>query len=216
MQISKIEGLKGCVRKMNVDNKPEDLVKDATLHQNVGQCFPAIEKGSYFAGDAFAIYNNNFEIGPYIELSLEFRTVEMNGILLSIAHPKSRTPAFSLELHNAKVNYKNIKKINKSICYMIQYLNFQIATSVVTPSGRQFNVETSLPTKFGLCDNTWHRISVLFSNKELTVRVDDEPEKIDAAYQIAFRQTMPPSINQLISYAPLYIGGLPGQIRLTF
>lgn len=90
---------------MYVDNKPEDLVKDAALHQNVGQCFPVIEKGSYFAGDAYAIYNNNFEIGPYLELNLEFRTVEMNGILLSVAHARSRMPAISIELHNAKVNW---------------------------------------------------------------------------------------------------------------
>lgn len=82
--------------------------------------------------------------------------------------------------------------------------------SVLTTSGRHFKVHTSLPSKYGLCDNTWHNISALFSADGLTIRVDQQPEKNDVGFGTAFGHTTPPSINQFVPYAPLYIGGLPG------
>lgn len=102
--MAKIEGFKGCIKRISINGKLEDLVKDAKMHQNVGQCFPSIERGSYFPGDAYAVYKKHFVIGSHLELQLEFRTVEMNGVLLSVAHSNANTPALSLELHNAVVS----------------------------------------------------------------------------------------------------------------
>lgn len=54
-----LETFKGCVRNLKVNNELRDLTSNKTndvLH-NTGECFPNIESGSYFSGDAFAIYS---------------------------------------------------------------------------------------------------------------------------------------------------------------
>lgn len=53
---AKLEGFKGCLRKFMVNNVTQDLAR-LHSHLNVGQCFPRVEKGSYFSGDAYAIYS---------------------------------------------------------------------------------------------------------------------------------------------------------------
>lgn len=54
--ISKLEEFKGCIRRFTVNNSTQDLARPGR-HYNVGQCFPRVEKGSYFPGDAYAIYS---------------------------------------------------------------------------------------------------------------------------------------------------------------
>ncbi len=51
--ISKVGVFKGCLRRFMVNDLTQDL---ARRHLNVGQCFPRVEKGSYFPGDAYAVY----------------------------------------------------------------------------------------------------------------------------------------------------------------
>lgn len=119
--VAKLEGFKGCVRRFRVNNNTQDLVRPGR-HFNVGQCFPKVEKGSYFPGDAYAVYSKslqivcdlngmvttfslaerNFHVGKYLELGFEFRTSELNGVLISVAEPVG-FPALSIELHNGKV-----------------------------------------------------------------------------------------------------------------
>lgn len=54
--MSKLEQFKGCIRRFRVNNGTQDLARPGR-HANVGQCFPSVEKGSYFPGDAFVIYS---------------------------------------------------------------------------------------------------------------------------------------------------------------
>lgn len=49
-QIIRLGGFRGCIRKVTVNGRAEDLVRDAKAHHGVGQCFPNIEKGAYFGG----------------------------------------------------------------------------------------------------------------------------------------------------------------------
>lgn len=53
---SKLEQFKGCIRRFLLNNVSQDLVRPGR-HLAIGQCFPNVEKGSYFAGDAYAIYS---------------------------------------------------------------------------------------------------------------------------------------------------------------
>lgn len=53
---SKYEQFKGCIRRFLMNNLAQDLAMPGR-HSAVGQCFPNVEKGSYFAGDAYAIYS---------------------------------------------------------------------------------------------------------------------------------------------------------------
>lgn len=39
-----------------MNNRAEDLVRDAQAHHGVGQCFPNVEKGAYFGGESTCIF----------------------------------------------------------------------------------------------------------------------------------------------------------------
>lgn len=56
---SKLEQFKGCIRRFLMNNISQDLARPGR-HVAIGQCFPNVEKGSYFGGDAFAIYSMSF------------------------------------------------------------------------------------------------------------------------------------------------------------
>lgn len=53
---AKLDQFKGCIRRFILNNSPQDLAKPER-HSGIGQCFPNVEKGSYFAGDAYATYS---------------------------------------------------------------------------------------------------------------------------------------------------------------
>lgn len=52
----RLEPFKGCLRRVSINNNTQDLARPGK-HSNVGQCFPTVERGSYFPGDAYAIYS---------------------------------------------------------------------------------------------------------------------------------------------------------------
>lgn len=52
----RLEPFKGCLRRVSINNSTQDLARPGK-HSNVGQCFPTVERGSYFPGDAYAIYS---------------------------------------------------------------------------------------------------------------------------------------------------------------
>lgn len=118
-----------------------------------------------------------------MEFEIEFRTSEMNGILLSVAEPNGY-PALSLELYMGKV-----------------------VLSCDLGDGNPFHLETDMPTKFTLCDNKWHTISGLFNSKEIALRVDQQPPIMQLLESV---KGMPGKIS---TKSPLYIGGLPGELK---
>nr|CAD7199120.1 unnamed protein product [Timema douglasi] len=146
--VSKHEGFKGCMRNLAINKQSQDLVGAKTTPNKVGQCFPQVERGSYFPGDAYAIYKNMFRVGIVLELELEFRTSELSGILLSVSEPQGY-PALSLELNDGKV----------------------IMTGDIGDR-RPLRVEQGFPSPYTLCNNKWHSIKAIFDKDELTLKVD--------------------------------------------
>ena len=51
------EGFKGCIRNLNLNGRSHDLASTKNLIHRVGQCFAHVETGSYFPGDAYAVYS---------------------------------------------------------------------------------------------------------------------------------------------------------------
>lgn len=69
--------------------------------------------------------------------------------------------------------------------------------------GNPFRVETNLPSKFALCDNQWHNISVMYDSEQIALRIDNQPSIITLSQnRISGR---------VHTKSPLYIGGLPGK-----
>ncbi|TMW53859.1 hypothetical protein DOY81_001030 [Sarcophaga bullata] len=156
--LMKLEPFKGCLRRFAIANSTQDLAKPGK-HLHVGQCFPIVERGSFFPGDAYAVYKRNFHVGKYLELEMEFRTSELSGILLSITEPTG-FPALSLEIFNGNIVF-----------------------SCDLGDGNPFRVESLLPSKYALCDNKWHNISALYDYEQLALRIDQMPATIAVAQQ---------------------------------
>ncbi|KAJ8726017.1 hypothetical protein PYW07_000715 [Mythimna separata] len=88
--ITRLPGFRGCIRRVTVNGRAEDLVRDAQAHHGVGQCFPNVEKAAYFGGDAHATWSSSWLLASdgseaSTELRLQFRTSEPNGVLLAAA-----------------------------------------------------------------------------------------------------------------------------------
>lgn len=147
------ETLRGCLRNLNINEEAFEIPSNRRADRivGVGQCFASVQPGSYFPGDAYAVYSNNFNVGALLELRLEFRTWELNGIILSVADPSGA--ALSLEMVNGAV----VLSVNMGV-------------------GHSFSARVSLKNKFSLCDNKWHTVKANYVKDSLTLRVDKHRE----------------------------------------
>lgn len=51
---------RGCIRSLKINKQLQSLVSNKnTKHNRIGQCFANVEQGSYFGGDAYAIYSKS-------------------------------------------------------------------------------------------------------------------------------------------------------------
>lgn len=49
---------RGCIRALKINKQAQSLVSNKnTKHTRIGQCFANVEQGSYFGGDAYAVYS---------------------------------------------------------------------------------------------------------------------------------------------------------------
>ncbi|XP_039764528.1 laminin subunit alpha-1 [Pararge aegeria] len=92
--ILRVGGFVGCIRRVTINGRAEDLVRDSRAHTSVGQCFPHIERGAYFAGDAYAEWAGGWNgagagiegsEGESVELRLQFRAASGTGVLAAVA-----------------------------------------------------------------------------------------------------------------------------------
>ncbi|XP_050425592.1 laminin subunit alpha-1 isoform X2 [Adelges cooleyi] len=148
-----VRSFKGCMQGFAVNHQEEELVSERAVRHQVGQCFPQVEKGSFFPGDAYAIYKNKYYVGALLELSLELRTTQTTAVLLSVSEPEGY-PALSLELNQGKV-----------------------VLSGDMGDRRPFRVEQSFHSEFTICDNKWHQIQAFYVEDKLTLKVDQFEQK---------------------------------------
>ena len=130
---------------------------------------------------------------------MEFKSSELNGILLSIAEAPMGSPSLSIEVYNGKVS-KNRLKFNHSLKLFFFY---KVVMSCDLGNGETFRAETKFSSKFSLCDNKWHFISALYDTHQVAIRIDDQP------FVVAYAPSR--SIGKLQTKSALYIGGLPGK-----
>ncbi|XP_063877309.1 laminin subunit alpha-1-like isoform X1 [Scylla paramamosain] len=148
-----VEPLRGCLRNLNINGEEYEIPSSRQREQvvGVGQCFASVQPGSYFPGDAYAIYSDDFNVGLMLELRLEFRTWELNGIILSVADP--RGTSLSLEL-----------------------INGAVVLSVDMGVGHSFSARVGLRNRFSFCDNMWHTVKASYIKDSLALRVDNHQE----------------------------------------
>ncbi|XP_029679159.1 laminin subunit alpha-1-like [Formica exsecta] len=181
--VVKLETLKGCIRGLKVNGNVYDMVGSTSRAFNVGQCFPSVESGAYFQDEAYAIYQNNFELGAVLELQLEFRTSELSGVLLSISAPGG-SPSLSLELNNGRV-----------------------IMSGDLGDHNPLYVEQRFTSPYAICDNRWHRIQAVYNDEELALKVDELDQKYGLPTNVNYH------FMSSTASGPLYIGGIPASAQ---
>ncbi|XP_072763928.1 laminin subunit alpha-1 isoform X2 [Anoplolepis gracilipes] len=181
--VVKLETLKGCIRGLKVNGNVYDMVGSTSRAFNVGQCFPSVESGAYFQDEAYAVYQNNFELGAVLELQLEFRTSELSGVLLSISAPGG-SPSLSLELNNGRV-----------------------IMSGDLGDHNPLYVEQRFASPYAICDNRWHRIQAVYNDEELALKVDELDQKYGLPTNVNYH------FMGSTTSGPLYIGGIPASAQ---
>ncbi|KAH3697066.1 hypothetical protein DPMN_084551 [Dreissena polymorpha] len=135
--------VRGCIRglKIDGDSRPSS---EATLASGVEKCYAKVEKGAYFNGEAWGLYDDKFSVGQKFKMELDFRTNKADGILVNITSQNLKN-SIGLEISKGKV----------------------IFTAVI--AGQQF----SLKSQNGFCDNVWHKVKVGMEKRTIAMQVDD-------------------------------------------
>ncbi|XP_023215489.1 laminin subunit alpha-1-like [Centruroides sculpturatus] len=156
----KSKGFKGCIRKFNINGRYVDPSVEESV--NIGHCFSHIELGAYFGGDAYALYDNKFNLGSSLEIQLLFKTTKNNGILLSLSD-NSKGSIFGIELHKGNI----IASVN--------------TVGIPLQAIKKFD------NKYKMCDGEWHLIRVQFLGQEINLKID----KYDVVYSVVGNNLTP-------------------------
>ncbi|XP_075991835.1 wing blister isoform X2 [Anticarsia gemmatalis] len=144
--IVRLGGFLGCVRRVVLNGRAEDLVRDTQAHHGVGQCFPNVEQAAYFGGDAHATWSSTWSLvadqtESSTELKLQFRTSEPNGVLLAAAG------------------------------LLLQVQDGAVVLSRQTAGGERSRISTR-GGGGAACDGGWHAVRARLSARGLALRLD--------------------------------------------
>ncbi|EOB08656.1 Laminin subunit alpha-2, partial [Anas platyrhynchos] len=136
----------GCIRSFKMTESPVDL-DNPTSSFNVGKCFVTAQKGTYFDGTGFAKTVGAYRVGTDLLVEFEFRTTQMNGVLLGVSSQKM--DGLGIELVDGKVMFH-----------------------VDNGAGRFSAIyEPDAPNR--LCDGQWHKVVANKIKHHLELTVDD-------------------------------------------
>lgn len=171
------ESFRGCIRNFSLNQRPIDLAGGEA--HTIGQCFNAIEPGAFFPGDAYAVYAEEFNVNNKLEVELEFKTPQLQGVLLSLSEQPRGVPALAVEIYNGEV-----------------IVSVDLGHNGTGP----FRARKEFPSRYTMCDGRWHTLRAHFSRNQVSLRVD----RHEVAYGLA--PVTPPEPR---TSSPLYVGGLP-------
>ncbi|XP_013397032.1 laminin subunit alpha-2 isoform X2 [Lingula anatina] len=140
------DSLKGCVRGFRLNSQKVDLIQSKAI-MGVSTCNKYYEKGVYFSGYAYGIYDSNFVVGSNFLLTFDFRTTKPEGVILTISHPYRR-PSMALELFDGQLQF-TVNNEDGLIFSMTEYEN-----------------------PFRLCNNKWHTVRAELVKNTIMLTVD--------------------------------------------
>ncbi|NXP53143.1 LAMA2 protein, partial [Heliornis fulica] len=137
--------INGCIRSFKMTESPVDL-DNPTSSFNVGRCFVTTQKGTYFDGTGFAKTVGAYKVGTDLLVEFEFRTTQMNGVLLGVSSQKM--DGLGIELVDGKVMFH-----------------------VDNGAGR-FSAVYEPNAPGSLCDGQWHKVLANKIKHHLELTVD--------------------------------------------
>ncbi|OCT76655.1 hypothetical protein XELAEV_18031856mg [Xenopus laevis] len=135
-----------CISNVMINSKQLQKDNAISIHA-VKKCYALAQKGTHFEGTGYAaLVKEGYKVRSDVNISLEFRTAAMNGVLLGISSAK--VDAVGLEIVNGKIYFH----VNNGAGRI---------TAVYTP-------ENSSP----LCDGKWHKIQANKIKHQIVLTVD--------------------------------------------
>ncbi|KAM6954642.1 laminin subunit alpha-4 [Aplochiton taeniatus] len=163
----------GCVKNLQLDGQRLPPVSQTF---GVTPCFEALtEPGTYFSEEGgYVVLDETFNLGQKFELAVEVRPRVPSGVLLHV---------FTAEEE-----------------YFTVYMHQGAVVVLVNNGVREFY--TRISPKQGLCDGSWHRITVIRDANVVQLDVDSEVNHVVGPVN-------PSSLNTL---TPVFIGGAPDSL----
>ncbi|XP_053105976.1 laminin subunit alpha-1 isoform X2 [Hemicordylus capensis] len=135
-----------CIDGVTINSKQLNRDSSVSIFA-VNKCYVSVQEGTFFDGNGFAaLVKEGYKVRSDVNITLEFRTTAVNGVLLGISSAK--VDAIGLEIVNGKVLF-----------------------SVNNGAGRiRTTYEPKGPTS--LCDGQWHKLQANKSKHHIALIVD--------------------------------------------
>ncbi|XP_026527653.1 laminin subunit alpha-1 [Notechis scutatus] len=140
-----------CISEVTINSKQLDSLVSTFA---VNKCYATIQKGTYFDGSGFAaLVREGYKVRSEINITFEFRTNVVNGVLLGISSAK--IDAIGLEIVNGKILF-----------------------NVNNGAGR---IKASYEPKgmTNLCDGQWHKVQAMKNKHHIALIVDGNVVQTD-------------------------------------
>ncbi|XP_067126672.1 LOW QUALITY PROTEIN: laminin subunit alpha lam-3-like [Centruroides vittatus] len=136
------EKFQGCIRNLHVNEKYREIPEDPTY--GTSPCISSIEQGAYFNDGAYAVFDSYKKVQQPLDIHLEFKTNQMDGLLMRIG---SKIPNLLLYLQEGKLK-------------------------VSVNADDNIELTQEFPSKFAMCNNQWHTVNVHYSYGKLSMKVN--------------------------------------------
>ncbi|XP_062987367.1 laminin subunit alpha-1 [Elgaria multicarinata webbii] len=142
-----------CIGGLTLNSKELDKESPASVFA-VNKCYVAAQEGSFFDGNGFAaLVKEGYKVRSDVNVTFEFRTTVVNGVLLGISSAK--VDAIGLEIVNGKVLFS----VNNGAGRI---------TATYEPKGTA-----------SLCDGQWHKLQANKSKHHIALIVDGNLVQMD-------------------------------------
>ncbi|XP_058033280.1 laminin subunit alpha-1 [Ahaetulla prasina] len=140
-----------CISEVTINSKQLDSPVSIFA---VNKCYDEIQKGTYFDGSGFAaIVKEGYKVRSEVNITFEFRTNVVNGVLLGISSAK--IDAIGLEIVNGKILFN----VNNGAGRI---------TASYEPKGMS-----------NLCDGQWHKVEAKKNKHHIALTVDGNVVQTD-------------------------------------
>uniref|UniRef100_A0A8C3CUE0 Laminin subunit alpha-1 n=1 Tax=Cairina moschata TaxID=8855 RepID=A0A8C3CUE0_CAIMO len=145
-----------CIGSMTINNKQLDKESPVSIFA-VNKCYVTVQEGTFFDGSGFAaLCKEGYKVRSDVNITLEFRTTGLNGVLLGVSSAK--VDAIGLEIVNGKVLFH----VNNGAGRI---------TAAYEPGVTN-----------GLCDGKWHKLQANKSKHRISLIIDGNLVQTDNPY----------------------------------
>lgn len=145
-----------CIGSMTINSKQLDKESPVSIFA-VNKCYATVQDGTFFDGSGFAaLVRDGYKVRSDVNITLEFRTTAMHGVLLGISSAK--VDAIGLEIVNGKVLFH----VNNGAGRITATYEPGVANS--------------------LCDGKWHKLQANTSKYRISLIIDGNLVQTDNPY----------------------------------